>query len=55
MSVFTNDELAYLLGERRLAGIATIGKDGTPHVPVGWSYNSGEGTIDIGGLDLGRG
>ena len=55
MSIFTNDELAYLLGERRLARIATVGKDGTPHVvPVGWSYNSSEGTIDISGLDLER-
>jgi pyridoxamine 5'-phosphate oxidase family protein len=55
MSVFTNHELAYLMGERRLARIATVGKDGTPHVvPVGWSYNRGEGTIDIGGLDLAR-
>jgi pyridoxamine 5'-phosphate oxidase family protein len=53
MSVFTNDELAYLLGERRLGRIATVGNDGTPHVvPVGWSYNADEGTIDIGGLKL---
>jgi pyridoxamine 5'-phosphate oxidase family protein len=55
MSVFTDNELAYLLGERRLARIATVGKDGTPHVaPVGWSHNSGEGTIDISGFDLER-
>jgi pyridoxamine 5'-phosphate oxidase family protein len=53
MSIFSDAELAYLLGERRLARIATVGKDGTPHVvPVGWSYNSAEGTIDVGGLDL---
>ena len=37
-SVFTDAELAYLLGEPRLGRLATIGKDGTPHVvPVGWS------------------
>jgi pyridoxamine 5'-phosphate oxidase family protein len=53
MSIFSDAEMAYLLGERRLARIATVGKDGTPHVvPVGWSYNSAEGTIDVGGLDL---
>jgi pyridoxamine 5'-phosphate oxidase family protein len=55
MSVFTSHELAYLSRERRLARIATVGKDGTPHVvPVGWSYNADEGTIDIGGLHLER-
>jgi pyridoxamine 5'-phosphate oxidase family protein len=55
VSVFSNNELTYLLGERRLARIATVGKDGTPHVaPVGWSYNSGDDTIDVGGLDLER-
>lgn len=37
MSVFTESELTYLLGERRLARIAlariaTVGPDGTPHV-----------------------
>ena len=42
MSVFTETELEYLgeTGARRLARIATVGKDGTPHVvPVGFSYN----------------
>jgi len=53
MSVFTDEELRYLLGERRLARIATVGKDGTPHVtPVGWSYNSELDTIDVGGHSL---
>ncbi len=53
MSVFTDEELRYLLGERRLARIATVGKDGTPHItPVGWSYNSEFDTIDIGGHSL---
>jgi pyridoxamine 5'-phosphate oxidase family protein len=55
MSVFTDRELAYLLGERRLARVATVGKDGTPHVtPVGWSYNAEHDTIDIGGRDFDR-
>jgi pyridoxamine 5'-phosphate oxidase family protein len=58
-SVFTKPELAYLLTEfdqlvthRRLARLATVGKDGTPHVvPVGWRYNAELDTIDIGGFD----
>ena len=55
MSVFTESELTYLLGERRLARIATAGKDGTPHVtPVGWSYNRDHDTIDVGGMNLDR-
>jgi pyridoxamine 5'-phosphate oxidase family protein len=53
MSPFTDKELAYLMGERRLARIATVGRNGTPHVvPVGWSYNAADGTIEVGGLDL---
>lgn len=52
-SVFSEAELAYLLGQRRLGRIATVGKDGTPHVaPVGWSYNATLGTIDIAGHHL---
>lgn len=55
MSVFTDEELRYLLGERRLARIATAGRDGTPHVtPVGWAYNAELDTIDIGGHSLAR-
>ena len=49
MSVFTDGELEYL-GERRperLGRIATVGKDGTPHVvPVGWSYNRAGDAIE---------
>ena len=53
MSVFTDPELAYLAGERRLTRIATVGKDGMPHVvPVGWSYSSELDTIDVGGRQL---
>jgi pyridoxamine 5'-phosphate oxidase family protein len=62
MSAFTDAELNYLLTEieglvtkRRLARLATVGKDGTPHVvPVGWSYNPEHDTIDIGGFDFER-
>jgi len=53
MSKFTASELAYLRGERRLGRVATVGKDGTPHVaPVGWSYNDNLDTIDVGGRNF---
>jgi pyridoxamine 5'-phosphate oxidase family protein len=53
MSVFSDGELAYL-GERRLARIATVGRDGTPHVvPVGmWTHNRERDVIDVGGRDF---
>ena len=55
MSAFTERELGYLLSDRRLARIATVGKDGTPHVvPVGWRYNAEHDTIDVGGHQLER-
>jgi len=55
MSAFSEPELAYLLDERRLGRVATVGKDGTPHVvPVGWSYNADQDSIDVGGRELER-
>lgn len=55
MSVFTDSELRYLLSERRLARLATVGRDGTPHVaPVGWSYNADLGAVEIRGHALER-
>lgn len=52
-NVFTDDELDYLLAERRLARLATVSLDGTPHVvPVGWSFNAERQAIEIGGHDL---
>jgi pyridoxamine 5'-phosphate oxidase family protein len=55
VSVFTETELRYLTGGRRLGRIATTGPDGTPHVvPVGWIYNAARDTIDIGGYELER-
>jgi pyridoxamine 5'-phosphate oxidase family protein len=54
MSVFTERERQYL-SERRLGRIATVGRDGTPHVvPVGWSFNPDEESIDVGGMDFER-
>src|ERR1700687_5253329 len=50
MSAFSQAELQCLVRERPLARVATVGKDGTPHVsPVGFSYNAELDTIDIGG------
>ena len=52
-SVFTDAELAYLHGERRLGRLATVGADGTPHVvPVGWTHNREQDTIDVSGRAL---
>ncbi|HVC81930.1 MAG TPA: PPOX class F420-dependent oxidoreductase [Chloroflexota bacterium] len=53
MNVFTEAELTYLRTERLLARIATVGLDGIPHVtPVGWSLNTEDQTIEVGGIDL---
>jgi pyridoxamine 5'-phosphate oxidase family protein len=55
MSVFTEAELGYLSGGRKLGRLATVGADGTPHVvPVGWIYNAARDAIDIGGHELER-
>jgi pyridoxamine 5'-phosphate oxidase family protein len=57
MSAFTDRELEYLTERRpeRLGRIATVGKDGTPHVvPVGWRLNREHDTIDVRGMDLMR-
>jgi pyridoxamine 5'-phosphate oxidase family protein len=54
MSAFSSAELAYLHGERRLARLATVGPDGTPHVtPVGmWSVDPDTGVVEITGHDF---
>jgi pyridoxamine 5'-phosphate oxidase family protein len=50
---FSTIELAYLLGEPHLGRLATADTTGQPHVvPVGWSYNSDLGTIDITGRNF---
>jgi pyridoxamine 5'-phosphate oxidase family protein len=55
MSMFTKEELRYLAGGRQLGRLATVGRDGTPHVvPVAWIYNAVRETIDIGGSELER-
>lgn len=53
MATFSDAELDYLLGERRLARLATVDPSGLPHVvPVGWSYNAELGTIDVSGRNF---
>lgn len=53
MTRFEAHEIAFLQSGRRLARIATVGRDGTPHiVPVGWSYNPETEAIDVGGNDF---
>jgi pyridoxamine 5'-phosphate oxidase family protein len=55
MSAFSDAELDWLKRERRLARVATVGKDGTPHVvPTGWRFNSELDAIDMGGYNLER-
>ncbi len=52
MDVFTGGEIEYL-SSGRLGRLATVGRDGTPHVaPVGFSYNAELGTVDVGGRDM---
>jgi pyridoxamine 5'-phosphate oxidase family protein len=54
MSAFTDAELGYMRGEGLLARVATIGKDGTPHIaPVGmWSVNAEVDAIDVAGFNF---
>jgi pyridoxamine 5'-phosphate oxidase family protein len=54
-SVFSQEELDYLHGQRLLGRVATVGADGTPHVaPVGWRHNTELDTIDVTGHALER-
>ena len=53
MSVFTPKEIDYLTSQT-LGRLATVGRDGQPHVvPVSYRFNPDEDTIDIGGVDFG--
>ncbi len=52
MSVFTDNELAYL-AQQRLGRIATVGPQGQPHVvPTSFRYNAEHDAIDVGGLRM---
>lgn len=53
-SVFTDAERRYL-SDSRLGRIATVGRDGTPHIaPVGWSYDPERDVIEVGGRNFAR-
>ena len=53
MSMFTEAEIDYLTSERRLGRLATVGRDGTPHVaPVGWSVDLEGGVIQVSGRNF---
>lgn len=55
MSRFTQPELGYLTGARRLGRLATVGADGTPHVvPVGFAYDARTDAIVVRGRDMAR-
>ncbi len=52
MSAFTEREIEYLR-DQRLGRLATVDAKGRPHVvPVGFRYNAGKETIDVGGHNL---
>ena len=52
MSVFTEQELEYLAGQR-LGRIATVGQDGQPHVvPTSFRYDPEHDAIDVGGMRM---
>jgi pyridoxamine 5'-phosphate oxidase family protein len=53
LEAFSSAELAYLTSERRLARVATVGADGTPHVtPIGMWSVTGDHTIEVTGHDF---
>jgi pyridoxamine 5'-phosphate oxidase family protein len=55
MSVFTIEEISYLR-ENKLGRLATADAEGQPHaIPVTYSFNEDEDTIDVGGLNFGAG
>src|SRR4029077_7500664 len=52
MSAFTEKEIGYLRGQR-LGRLATVGREGSPHVvPVGFHLDDEGQTIEIGGHGL---
>jgi pyridoxamine 5'-phosphate oxidase family protein len=54
MSAFTEKEIEFLRGQR-LGRIATIGRDGSPHVvPVGFHLDADADSIEVGGHGLSR-
>jgi len=55
MSVFTESEIGYLR-DQTLGRLATVGPDGQPHIiPVTFTYNEAEDTVDVGGMNFSSG
>ena len=53
MGFFTEAEITHLTTERLLARVATVGRDGTPHVAlVGWRLDDAREVIEVGGRNL---
>jgi len=53
MSVFSDAEIEYLRSQR-LGRIATVDRDGQPHVtPVTFHFNEAEDVLDVGGVFFG--
>jgi pyridoxamine 5'-phosphate oxidase family protein len=53
VSVFTEAELNFLRSERLLGRLATVGRDGVPHVaPVGWGLDTDGVVVEVGGRNL---
>jgi pyridoxamine 5'-phosphate oxidase family protein len=53
MSVFTEAELTFLRTGRLLGRLATVGRDGMPHVTsLGWSLGPDEETIEVSGRNF---
>jgi len=52
MSIFSTEEIDYMASQR-LGRIATVGRDGQPHVvPTSFHYNAEHDAIDVGGLRM---
>jgi len=51
---FSETDLRFLASSNHPLGrVATVGRDGTPHVvPSGWTYNTALGTLDVTGRDV---
>lgn len=53
MSVFTDEELRFLSEGRLLGRLATVGRDGMPHIaPVGWRLAPDAEAILVSGRDF---
>jgi len=53
VTVFTEAELHYLRQEQRLGRLATVGRDGMPHIaPVGWHLDPDADAVVITGRNF---